>query len=62
MPSTLGDKVLLLPKISLVISNTLLSVVTSPFRGDEGADTVGEHVMNTAVRTLVTSFTTGQLQ
>jgi len=62
MPSTVGDKVTLVPKISYVIVKTLFSVLTSPFRGDEGAPTVGEHVMNTAVRTLVTSFTTGQLQ
>lgn len=62
MPSTLGDKVTLLPKFSFVIAKTLLSVLTSPFRGDDGAPTVGEHVTNTAVRTMLTNFTTGQLQ
>ncbi|KAK7899720.1 hypothetical protein LTR67_003465 [Exophiala xenobiotica] len=62
MPSTVTDKALIVPGLSYVFARTILSLVGSPFRGAKGAPTVGEHVQNTAFRTIFTHFTTGQLQ
>lgn len=60
--STTLDKVLLLPNLGWVISKTLVAIPGSLFRGKDGADTALEHVANTGIRTLLTTFTFGQLQ
>jgi ABC-type Co2+ transport system permease subunit len=62
MPSTVTDKALIVPGLSYVFARTILSLLGSPFRGAKGASTVGEHVQNTAFRTMFTHLTTGQLQ
>ncbi|KIW10943.1 hypothetical protein PV08_10242 [Exophiala spinifera] len=62
MPSTVGDKVLLVPGLSYVFARSILALLGSPFRGSKGAPTVTEHVLQTAFRVMFTHFTTGQLQ
>ncbi|KAL6246123.1 hypothetical protein RBB50_007276 [Rhinocladiella similis] len=62
MPSTVSDKVLLVPGLSYVFARSILALVGSPLRGSKGAPTVSEHVLQTAFRTMFTHFTTGQLQ
>ncbi|KIX10664.1 uncharacterized protein Z518_01748 [Rhinocladiella mackenziei CBS 650.93] len=62
MPATLSDKVLLAPALSLVLTKTVLSLLTSPLRGRDGAPTIQEHVMTSAYRSMFVHFTAGQLQ
>lgn len=62
MAITLADRVLLLPAISWVLAKTLLAAVDAPFRTKEAAPTYKEYVLTTAVRTLLSTSTNGQLQ
>ncbi|WPH00663.1 Hypothetical protein R9X50_00349300 [Acrodontium crateriforme] len=56
------DTLLLLPKLGFVGAKTLGALLTSSFRGEDDAPTVTEHVMLTALRTMFTNLTYGQLQ
>ncbi|KAJ9622220.1 hypothetical protein H2204_011568 [Knufia peltigerae] len=62
MPSTVSDKVLLIPGLSYVFARSILALVGSPLRGTKGAPTVSDHVLRAAFRTMFTHLTTGQLQ
>ncbi|KIV82443.1 hypothetical protein PV11_04556 [Exophiala sideris] len=62
MAATFKDKALLVPAFSLVIARALLAFIASPFRGKDGAPTVSEHVINTALRTFFLHTSVAQLQ
>lgn len=62
MPATVTDKALLLPAFSLVFAKAFVALLTSPFRGQDGAPTVTDHVTATVLRTIFDNFSIGQIQ
>lgn len=62
MPATITDKLLIVPNLGLVIAYAILAALTGPFRGNEGAPTYKEHIVNTLIRSALTNLSIEQVQ
>lgn len=62
MAATLVEKITVVPLLFCIIGRVLLSIPEYPFRGQDGAPDILEHITSTAFRSVFGYLSVNQLQ